>query len=292
MARDFFSELKAVEGLDPSKSRKENYDRLCTRYERVRDRHSGPGRLEQALLAEALEVFADEARYQAYLREWRAEGKKTRSGSAKASAEAERRAEEAHQRAQEAEKARRREAERSKALERELEAQRRRTEEAEKQRKLEEQRQRNEEEERAKQESPSEGKAGWLDLFLGVAKALTENKPSPPTSPSTYRPQALDLSGDWLTPDGFRCRIAQDGNRVRMQAWDQWGRFIADSVGGFDGNLVQVQFHTVPMPTPWGIRPTQGVARYQVLYGGRMLQGQIVNHVTGSVTNIQLQRAS
>lgn len=271
---DFFRDLEHC--VDRTKSRSENYASLETQYKRVRNQHSSKALRDQPLLDQALKVFISEESYQTYLEEVRAEEAANASQSGKASAEAERRAAEAQRRAHKAEEEKRREAARRQDLERALEAQRQRAEEAE----------------RAVQQAQNQAAPGWGDLLIKGLAAWAESKRATPTAAPAVRPAALDLSGDWRTPDGFLCRIAHDGNHVRIQAWDQLGRFIADSSGGFDGNVVQVQFQTVPMPTMWGLIPTRGVATYQVFNGGRMMQGQIVNHVTGQATNVQLHRVS
>lgn len=262
---DFFRELEHC--VDRTKSRSENYASLKTRYKRVLRQHSSSARQEQAVLDQALKVFISEESYQAYLVEARAEEAADASQSGKASAQAERRAAEAQRRAHKAEEESRREAARRGELEGALEAQRQRAEEAE----------------RVAQEAKNQAAPGWGDLLIKGLAAWAASK-------QAAAPAALDLSGDWRTPDGFLFHIAHDGNRVRIQAWDQLGRFIADSNGGFDGNIVQVQFQTVPTPTMWGLIPMHGVATYQVFNGGRMMQGQISNQVTGQITNVQLHR--
>ena len=269
---DFFRELGHC--IERSKSREENYARLKVRNKDVRNQHSSSARLEQALLDQALKVFNSEASYQEYIKELRAEEEGDASQSGKASAQAERRAAEAQRRTYKAEEESRREAARRGELERALEVQRLRAEEAE----------------RAAQEAKNQAAPGWGDLLIkGLAAWAASKQAAAPAAPAA-RPAALDLSGDWRTPDGFLCRITHDGNRVRIQAWDQLGRFIADSNGGFDGNILQVQFQTVPIPTAWGPIPTHGVATYQVFNGGRLMQGQVSNHVTGQITNVQLHR--
>ncbi|MEF8733830.1 MAG: hypothetical protein V5B40_18530 [Candidatus Accumulibacter meliphilus] len=262
---DFFRELGHC--IERSKSREENYARLKKRHRDVRNQHSSSARLEQALLDQAQEVFSSEANYQEYIEVLRAEEKGDASQSGKASAQAERRAAEAQRRTHKAEEESRREAARRRELEGALEAQRQRAEEAE----------------RVAQEAKNQAAPGWGDLLIKGLAAWAASK-------QAAAPAALDLSGDWRSPDGFLFRIAHDGNRVRIQAWDQFGRFIADSNGGFDGNILQVQFQTVPIPTAWGPIPTHGVATYQVFNGGRLMQGQISNHVTGQMTSVQLHR--
>jgi hypothetical protein len=96
----------------------------------------------------------------------------------------------------------------------------------------------------------------------------------------------------WRAADGHVFRIWQNGSSVRIQLWDPWNRPIADSTGACDGRLVQVTFTTVPIPTMWGMVPTNGVATMQLVNGGHTLQGHSLNHVTGQAAPILVHRAS
>jgi hypothetical protein len=191
-------------------------------------------------------------------------------------AELRRRAEEAERTSQERERRRReeaehREAERAGELERQLEIERQQREQAERQ---------------------AQQPKGWASVAKGFFEALAARS-DPANRAVLPEPAAVaNLTGVWRAPDGHTCRIWQSGNGVRIQLWDPWNRPVADSAGTFDGELVNVNFTTGPVPTMWGFVPTHGVATLRLVNGGYTLQGQSVNHVTGQTLPILLQRVS
>lgn len=275
---DFFLQLEHC--LDRGKSRKDNYEDLQERYKRVRNQHSSEARIEQALLDQALKVFANEAAYRSYLDQARANEDRQGSRSKSDVDQARRREKDAHRRAQQAEAEKRREAELRKEVERQLEDER-------------EARRQAEDAQREEQE-PREQSSKWGDLLLkGLEVGLKAwaAKKSSTNQAGIYRPAVPDLTGVWRAADGHVCRINQDGSDICIRAWDPFGNVIADSSGSFDGRIVTVSFQTVPVPTLWGPMRTSGVAAYEVLNGGQLLQGRIQNHTTGQVANVQLYRA-
>jgi hypothetical protein len=266
---DFFRDLEHC--IARSKPRIENLKALREQYDRVYRQTGSKARLEQAQLDQAIKVFESDTSYDEF---WTELGSEDSGRSQAEFDEAQRRAEEARRQAQQAEAAKRREVQRSKELQRELEAERERREEAENQ---------------AQHAKPQ---SGWAALAKGFLEALAAPSESG-NRVATPQPEAVaDLTGVWRAPDGYTCRIWQNGNAVRIQLWDPWNRPVADSSGAFDGQFVRVSFTTVPMPTMWGLVPTHGVTNLQLVNGGYTLQGQSVNHVTGQALPVLLQRAS
>ena len=131
---DFFRELRHC--LDPAKGRTDNYTSLRQRLQRVSKQTGSEAMLEQALLDQAMKIFANEQAYQDYQRHLHSAAKASHTRSQAEATETHRQLEKAHQQAQAAEAARQREVQKRQELEQQLAEERQRAVEAERQAQL------------------------------------------------------------------------------------------------------------------------------------------------------------
>lgn len=110
---------------------------------------------------------------------------------------------------------------------------------------------------------------------------------------NAFTAHGYDLSGDWISSEGYLHRIWQTGKQLRVQGIDAYGRVFSDGAGQIEGQNVRWRYQTLPIQTPpYGLMVHQGEVTVQLSLNGGTLQGQASNFSLGQTVSINFRRQS
>ena len=66
----------------------------------------------------------------------------------------------------------------------------------------------------------------------------------PPTAAIPRSPTPIDVSGEWMSTDGLRYRVRQDGHSIAFDEFDESGKLVGNGTGTIQGNRLESEFRS------------------------------------------------
>ena len=80
-------------------------------------------------------------------------------------------------------------------------------------------------------------------LPTGSAAAIDVNA-LPPTAAIPRRPEPVDIAGVWVSTDGLRYRVRQEGQSISFDEYDENGNLVGNGTGVIQGRRIESEFQS------------------------------------------------